>query len=93
MTCHFTALLLQALMELEVRRVTGRQGIKALALYPEDRPSSAPSAARMIEAFTGVARHRLLDAEDRLVQTFAPERSPLQETAARPVGVPARAYI
>ena len=92
MTCHFIALLLQALMELEVRRAMGRQGIKALALYPEDRPSSSPSAARMIEAFTGVARHRLHDAEDRLVQTFAPELSPLQEQLLDLLGVPASAY-
>lgn len=92
MTCHFVALLLQALMELEVRRQMARRGIDALALYPEERPSTAPSAARMIEAFTGVARHRLFDVDGNLVQTFAPVLTPLQEVLLDLLGVPAGAY-
>ena len=92
MTCHFIALLLQALMELEVRRQMARRGIDALALYPEERPSTAPSAARMIEAFAGVARHRLFDAEGNPVQTFAPALTPLQEQLLGLLGVPADAY-
>ena len=92
MTCHFIALLLQALMELEVRRAMDRRGIKALALYPEDRPSSSPSAARMIEAFTGVARHRLWDAAGNHIQTFAPVLTPLQEQLVDLLGLPATAY-
>ena len=92
MTCHFIALLLQALMELEVRREMARRGIEALALYPEERPSTAPSAARMIEAFTGVARHRLFDADGNLVQTFAPVLTPLQEELLDLLGVSPSAY-
>lgn len=92
MTCHFLALLLQALMELEVRRQMARRGIEALALYPEDRPSTSPSAARMIEAFTGVARHRLIDAAGNLVQTFAPVLTPLQQELLDLLGVPAGTY-
>ncbi len=92
MTCHFLALLLQALMELEVRRAMASRGIDALALYPEEHPSSAPSAARMIEAFTGVARHQLFDAEGNLVQTFAPVLTPLQEELLDLLGVPAGVY-
>jgi hypothetical protein len=92
MTCHFLALLIQALMELEVRRAMARRGIDALALYPEERPSSSPSAARMVEAFTGVARHRLLDEAGNLVQTFAPVLIPLQEELLDLSGVPASVY-
>ncbi len=92
MTCHFLALLLQALIELEVRRAMANRGIDALALYPEDRPSSSPSAQRMIEVFTGVARHRLFDAEGNLVQTFAPVLTPIQEQLLDLLGVPAGLY-
>lgn len=92
MTCHFIALLLHALMELEVRRAMARRGIPALALYPEDRASPAPSAARMIEVFAGVSRHRLLDASGTLVQTFSPVLTPLQEELLDLLGVPASAY-
>ncbi len=92
MTCHFIALLLQALMELEVRRGMARRGLNALALYPEERPSHSPSAARMIEAFTGVARHRLYDSKGNLVQTFAPVLTPLQEQLLDLLGVPVGGY-
>jgi transposase len=92
MTCHFLALLLQALMELEVRRAMANRRIDALALYPEDRPSSSPSAARMIEVFTGIARHRLFDAQGNLVQTFAPVLTPIQEQLLDLLGVPADVY-
>jgi transposase len=92
MTCHFLALLLQALMELEVRRAMANRHIDSLALYPEERPSTSPSAQRMIEVFTGVARHRLFDADGNLVQTFAPVLTPLQEQLLDLLGVPAGVY-
>ena len=46
----------------------------------------------MIEAFTGVARHQLFDAEGNLVQTFAPVLTPLQEELLDLLGVPAGVY-
>ena len=46
----------------------------------------------MIEVFTGVARHRLYDAEGNLVQTFAPVLTPLQEELLDLLGVPASVY-
>jgi hypothetical protein len=50
----------------------------AIALYPEDRDASSPSAARMVRAFDSLARHHLLDADANLVQTFSPTFTPLQ---------------
>jgi hypothetical protein len=79
-------------MELEVRRTMAHRDIEALALYPEERPSSSPSAARMIEAFTGAARHRLFDTTGKLVQTFAPVLTPLQEELLELLDVPAGTY-
>jgi len=92
MTCHFIALLVQALMELEARRAMARRGIDALALYPEDREASSPSAARMIGALDGLARHHLFDADGNLVQTFSPTLTPLQSQLLDLLGVPAGAY-
>ncbi len=80
------------LMELEVRRAMAHRHIDSLALYPEEHPSTAPSAQRMIEVFTGVARHRLFDAEGTLVQTFAPVITLLQEQLLDLLGVPASVY-
>ena len=79
-------------MELEVRRAMAHRHIDSLALYPEERPSTAPSAQRMIEVFTCVARHRLFEAEGTLVQTFAPVLTLLQEQLLDLLGVPASVY-
>ena len=46
----------------------------------------------MIAAFTGVARHRLFDANGNPVQTFAPVLTPLQEQLLDLLGVPAGVY-
>ena len=87
MTCPFIVLLLQALIGLEIRREMARRDIEALALSPEHPPAVVPSSAHMIEAFTGVARHRLFDAEGNLVQAFATARAPLQEELLDLLGV------
>ena len=79
MTCHFIALLLQALMELQIRREMARSHVASLPLYPEDRRAIAPSAERIIQVFTGVARHQLTDAAGNPVQTFPPDLTPLQQ--------------
>lgn len=78
MTCHFIALLIQALMELEARRAMARRGMDAIALYPKDRDASPPGTVHMIGALDGPARHHLFDTEGNLVQTSPPTLTPLQ---------------
>jgi transposase len=92
MTCHFIALLVQALVELVVRRAMAARGLTELALYPEDRACLAPSAARIFEVFTGLARQHLYDADGRLVQSFSPKLNPLQRQILDLLGVPADRY-
>ncbi len=92
MACHFIALLAQALVELVVRRAMVDRGIKELPLYPEDRACPAPSAARIFEVFAGCSRQHLVDAHGALVQTFAPELSPLQQQLLDLLGVPTSHY-
>ena len=65
-----------------------------LSLYPEDRACRAPTATRVLDIFTGLARHRLLDPnQDSVVQVFSPELSPLQRQVLDLLGVPETAYI
>ena len=92
MTCHFIALLLQALIELQIRREMARRDLPSLPLYPEDRSTLAPSAERIIQVFTGVARHRLTDAAGNLVQTFPPELTILQQQLLELLAVPSACY-
>jgi len=89
--CHFIAMLVQALIEREIRRAMAAAGLRQLSLYPEDRGCAAPTAARVLEIFTGVARHHLLRA-GRLVKTFHPELTPLQRQVLDLLDIPHSVY-
>lgn len=92
MTCHFIALLVQALMELQIRREMNRRRLPSLPLYPEDRSTIAPSAERIIQVFNAVAQHRLTDTAGHLIQTFSPELTPLQRQLLDLLAVPSACY-
>ena len=89
--CHFIAMLTQALLERDIRNAMPANGLHELAVYPEDRGCKAPTAARVLEAFTGVTRHHLL-ADGRHVKTFHPELSDLQRQILDLLNIPSSAY-
>jgi transposase len=70
--CQFLALLICALIEREVRNGMRQAALDNIALYPEFRDCKAPSAERILEIFTAVARHHL-HRDGALVKTFQPE--------------------
>jgi len=53
--------MVQALVEREVRRRMEQQGVPNLKLYPEGRPSEAPTTGLVFTILEGQRRHRLLD--------------------------------
>jgi hypothetical protein len=57
---YFFALLLEALMERELRQAMQRHEIDALPMYPEGRPCRWPTARRLIDLFEPVQRHTLI---------------------------------
>ena len=57
---YFLVLLLQALLERELRRAMDRRDVASLPLYPEGRPCRHPTAPRLIELFDNVQRHHLV---------------------------------
>ena len=89
--CHFIALLTQALIEREIRAAMAAEQRKSLMLYPEDRACAAPTAARVVEIFSDVARHSLLQG-GRLVQVFEPTLTPLQLEVLGLLGIAPSAY-
>lgn len=84
--CHFLALLIGALIERQIRDAMVRSKTKAIPLYPEDRDCAAPSAERVLEIFAPVTRHHLVR-NGRLVQTFEPTLTELQEEVLRLLGI------
>jgi transposase len=92
MTCHFIALMVQALVEREIRGEMASRKLKELPLYPEGRGCSAPSAPRIFEIFTGLARQHLIGPDGVVIQTFSPELTQLQRTVLELLGVPESRY-
>jgi transposase len=90
--CHFLAMLTEALIEREIRTTMHERGLPGIPLYPELRNCPAPSADRVLEIFTGIQRHHLLDNHGHTVQTFEPEPTLLQQQVLDPLYIPQTIY-
>lgn len=88
---YFLALLVQALIERQVRLGMAAEGVDVLPLYPENRDCRAPTANRIFEVFQPVQRHELVR-DSTLVQRFDPELTPLQHHLLRLMGAPRESY-
>lgn len=89
---YFLALLLDALIERELRRAMAAAQVPSLPLYPEARDCRAPTTRRVFELFGSLQRHELFRG-DQLVQRFTPQLSDLQLQVLRFLGVPPSAYV
>jgi hypothetical protein len=85
-------MLIQSLIERQIRKAMADRGLRQLSLYPEDRGCAAPTTPRVLEIFHGLARHHLLDQHRQLVQTFHPELSELQALVLDLLDIPHNAY-
>jgi hypothetical protein len=89
--CHFIAMLVQALVEREIRQAMATEQAGTIPLYPEDRACGAPTAARVLEIFSGLARHGLIE-DGQTVRIFQPELSPLQQKVLGLLGISPAVY-
>jgi transposase len=92
LTCHFIAMLTSALIERTIRQAMAEQGLTELSLYPEDRGCAAPTTARILEIFTGVARHQLTAPDGTVLRTFHPELTDLQRQVLDLLDIPTSVY-
>jgi transposase len=81
---YYVVLLVQALLEREVRRQMKAAGIKSLPLYPEQRLCEAPTSELVLAAFEGHRRHRLLSHDGQVLRTF---HDPLSDVAQQLLGL------
>ncbi len=88
---YFLALLVQALIEREIRRAMERSGIRELPLYPEDRECRRPTTEQVLRLFSAAQRDELRVGR-HVIQVDDPELTPLQERLLDLLGVPRRAY-
>jgi len=66
-------------------------GVAELALYPEGRACTGPTAARVIEIFGPLCAHELVD-HGKVLKRYDPELSKLHRQILDLLKVPATAY-
>lgn len=87
----FWLMLIQALIERQLRKAMKAQKITWLPLYPEERRCEAPTVDRIFQLFDRVQVSRLFK-RGKLIQVFQPELSELQKQVLELLGVPRSAY-
>lgn len=88
---YFLALLIESLIEREVRNAMHRERIKSIDLYPEDRECESPTTDRVLGIFEMVQMH-LLESDGKIVKRFLPELTGRQKKLLEMAGVPERVY-
>lgn len=88
---YFLAILVQALVERELRRGMASAGFEHLPLYPEERATKQPTAEQVLRLFA-LAQRQVLTVNGEPVHVFAPELTPLQSQVLELLGVPATVY-
>jgi transposase len=88
---YFIALLLEALVEREIRLSMRREGIKSLPIYPEERKSTRPTGPTIFRLFSLVARH-VVRKGDTEAQAFEAQLTDLQKEVLRLLKVSTKCY-
>ena len=88
---YFLALLVEALLERELRQAMERQSLESLPLYPEGRPCRCPTTRRLLDVFEIVQRHTLV-ADEGQPEVLVTELSDLQRKLVRLLGLSSTDY-
>ncbi len=88
---YFIALLIQALIERELRRAMQREQIDSLPLYPENRACPHPTILQILRLLDPLERHAIFK-DGQLVQAFPAKISDIQSKVIRLLGMPKNAY-
>jgi transposase len=88
---YFLALLVQGLIERELRRAMAREGVVQLPIYAEARQCRHPTTEQVLRLFALTQRGVLTRGGD-IYQVFEPKFSNLQRQVLNLLGIPLRAY-
>lgn len=84
---YFLALVVQALIERELRQEMDRSSVEELPLYPEERKCKRPTTEQVLRLFSLSERH-VLKRNEKVVQVFEPALTDLQRQVLALLGVP-----
>jgi transposase len=90
-TLYFLALLVQAIIERELRLAMKRENIEELPLYPEQRDCKHPTTEQILRLFSLAERHQLMH-DGKVVAVFDAQFTELQRQVLALLGVPEDAF-
>lgn len=88
---YFLALMVQSLLERELRKAMESSGVESLPLYPEGRPCLRPTTRQVLDVFQPLSLHKLLCGE-MPPRLFHSELSPLHRQLLQLLRIPATTY-
>jgi transposase len=87
---YFFAMLVQTLLERQLRLAMEASGVEWLRLYPEGRKCKRPAARRVLEVFEPIQRHTLTSGGR--AETFVTDLSRLHRSILKLLDVPRKDY-
>jgi transposase len=89
---YFFALMVQSLLERELRRAIQSQGLESLPLYPEGRACVRPTTRQVLDVFEPIARHAIFSTGSDEFEMFTTELAPLHRLILKLLRMPMADY-
>ena len=89
---YFFALMVQSLLERELRQAMKDQGVESLPLYPEGRACKRPTTRRVLDVFEPIARHTISTPGSDDSELFTTELAPIHRMILKLLRVPTTDY-
>ena len=89
---YFFALMVQSLLERELRKAMKDEGVESLPLYPEGRPCKRPTTRRVIDVFESIAHHTISTQGSEEFELFTTELAPIHRAILKLLRVPITDY-
>jgi transposase len=91
MGVYFFVLIVQTLLERELRQAMQREKVESLPLYPEGRECRRPTTRKVLDLFEGVQRHEL-SISGQETEVMVTELSDPQKRILKLLGIPSTSY-
>ena len=91
MFLFFLALILQAVIERQVRQKMKQSEIDALPIYPEDRPASHPTTSKIFALFQNISVYTILRG-NRIIEQYRDDLMDIHKRVLALLGIKEDAY-
>jgi transposase len=88
---YFLSLVVQSLIEREIRLAMSRENIDSLPLYPEERKNKRPTCEQIFRLFS-LAERNILTHNGKEVRRFDPVLTPIQRQVLALLGIDEKVY-